>query len=301
MEGHYVYGVGLAFTGDLEHGLPHLDRAIELHDPRARSASRFRLGPNTGVVARVASGLVLWQCGDLEQSVFRVKAALDIARAIDHPYSIAYALYHNAFLALHRNRIEECIAIAKDLTAVSEEHDYVVWATLAIFLEGVCRTILGETERGLEMTERAIDLYQGLTTPPVFWPLILAFRALVHALAGQPERGLVLIEEAITVGGPDDMTAPEFRILKGDVLRMLPTPDHTAAEDAYQTAIRATHAGGLRLFELQARTRLVGLRRELGHSPDGSDDLAALCATFPEGLNEHDLVAARETLGLSGH
>ncbi len=301
MEGHYVYGVGMAFTGDLEHGLPHLDRAIELHDPRARSASRFRLGPNTGVVARVASGLVLWQCGDLEQSVSRVSAALDIAREIDHPYSIAYALYHNAFLALQRSRFEECIAIAKDLAEVSEDHDYIVWATLAIFLEGICRTVLGETERGLEMTERAIDLYQGLTTPPVFWPLILAFRALVHALAGQPERALALIEEAITIGGPDDMTSPEFRIVKGDILRMLSTPDHASAEDSYQSAIRGAHAGGLRLFELQAMTRLVGLRRELGQSPDGSAELATLYGTFTEGLDEHDLAAARDILELSGH
>jgi hypothetical protein len=176
-----------------------------------------------------------------------------------------------------------------------------VWATLAIFLEGICRTVLGETERGLEMTERAIDLYQGLTTPPVFWPMILAFRALVHALAGQPEQGLALIEEAITIGGPDDMTSPEFRIIKGDVLRMLPTPDHRGAEDAYQLAIRGAHAGALRLFELQALSRLVGLRRELGESPDGSDELAALYATFTEGFDESDLVAARDTLGLSSH
>jgi hypothetical protein len=151
------------------------------------------------------------------------------------------------------------------------------------------------------MTERAIDLYQGLTTPPVFWPLILAFRAMVHSLAGQPERALVLIEEAITIGGPDDMTSPEFRIVKGDILRMLPTPDHASAEGFYQSAIRGAHAGGLRLIELQAMTRLVGLRREMGQSPDGSADLAALYGSFAEGLDEHDVAAARDILGLSRH
>ncbi|MGH8948667.1 MAG: ATP-binding protein, partial [Acidimicrobiia bacterium] len=68
IEGHYVYGAATAFSGNLEAGLAHLDRAIELHDPRVHDSGRFRLGPNTGVVARTASGILLWQCGRLEQS-----------------------------------------------------------------------------------------------------------------------------------------------------------------------------------------------------------------------------------------
>jgi hypothetical protein len=44
-------------------------------------------------------------------------------------------------------------------------------------------------------------------------------------------------------------------------------------------------------------TKLVSLRRESGDSPDGSDDLAALYATFTEGLDEYDPAAARELLG----
>ena len=46
----------------------HLDRAIELHDPRVHDSGRFRLGPNTGVVARTASGILLWQCGELDRA-----------------------------------------------------------------------------------------------------------------------------------------------------------------------------------------------------------------------------------------
>ena len=111
---------------------------------------------------------------------------------IDHPYSIAYALYHNGFLALNRSRFEECMSRAHELAEVADENDYLVWSTLATVLEGVSITALGQTEEGLAMTETAIDLYQGLTTPPVFWPLILGLRGLVHALAGDPEQALDL-------------------------------------------------------------------------------------------------------------
>ncbi len=297
IEGHYVFGVATAFLGDLDTGLPHLDRAIELHDPRVHGSARFRLGPNTGVVARVASGLILWQCGALDRSIARLREALDLAEEIDHPYSIAYALYHNGYLALIRSRFEECVQRAKQLAEVAEENDYVVWRTLSTFLEGVSTTALGQTEEGLAMTETAIDLYQGLTTPPVFWPQILSFRGLVYALAGHPERALVLIDEAIEIGGPEDNDAPEFRVFRGDFLRMLSEPDRSGAEKAYLAAIQGANAGGLRLIELQALTRLVGLRREVGQSPDGAEELAALYATFTEGFDEHDLVMARQVLG----
>ncbi|MGH8953038.1 MAG: hypothetical protein ACRDX9_16670, partial [Acidimicrobiia bacterium] len=299
IEGHYVYGTATAFTGDMETGLTHVDRAIELYDPQVHDSGRFRLGPNTGVVARTASGLILWQCGALEQAVDRIAAALEVARQVGHPYSIAYALHHNGLLALYRSRYEDALDRARALAVVAEENDYPVWRTLATVFEGVATSYLGDPETGRTMTERGIELYQGLTAPPVFWPDLLGLRARVHGVAGQPERGLELIEEAIAiVGTPESMNGSEFRIVKGDILRMLPDPDHDAAEEAYLTGLGGARNGGLHLIELQALTRLVGLRRETGRTPDGSDELGSLYAGFTEGLEEHDLVAARETLGL---
>jgi len=182
------------------------------------------------------------------------------------------------------------------LAEVSEENDYVVWRTLATVFDGVALSHLGDPETGLTMTERGIELYSGLTAPPVFWPDLLRLRALVHSTAGRHERGLELIDEAISIGGPDNLTNPEFLIIRGDVLSSFPDPDHEAAGESYRIAAEGAGAGGFHLVELQALTRLVGIRRQTGRSPDGSERLASLYATFTEGLDEHDLVAARETL-----
>jgi len=296
IEGHYVLGAATAFSGDLEAGLPHLDRAIELHDPQVHDSGRFRLGPNTGVVARTASGILLWQCGRLEQGIGRVEEALEVARQIGHPYSIAYGLHHNGLLALYRGRFEEARERATELAGVSEENDYLVWRTLATVFDGVALSHLGDSDTGLTMTEMGIELYHGLTAPPVFWPDLLRLRALVHSLAGLHERALELIEEAISMAGPDDLTNPEFLIIRGDVLSSSPDPDHEAAGKSYQIAAERAGAGGFHLVELQALTRLVGIRRETGKSPDGSEGLATLYATFTEGLDEHDLAAARKML-----
>jgi predicted ATPase/class 3 adenylate cyclase len=296
IEGHYVYGAATAFTGNLETGLAHLDRAIDLHDPQVHDSGRFRLGPNTGVVARTASGILLWQCGKLEQAIYRVEEALEVARQIGHPYSIAYGLHHNGLLALYRGRFEDARRWAKELAVVSEANDYPVWRTLATVSDGVAMANLGDPDTGLAMSEQGIELYHGLTTPPVFWPDLLRLRAQVHSIAGQSERALELIDEALAIGGPEDVTNPEFHIVKGDVLMSFPDPDTEAVEKEYLVAARGAGAGGFSLVELQALTRLVDLRREMGKSPDGSDELASLYSTFTEGLEERDLVAARELL-----
>jgi tetratricopeptide (TPR) repeat protein len=229
--------------------------------------------------------------------VARVGEALELARALDHPFSIAYALYHNGFLAINRYRFEECLARAQELAEVADENDYTLWRTLATVLEGVALSGLGKVDDGLIRTEAAIDLYKGLTTPPVFWPFILTLRGFVHAVAGRPERALELLGEAATAMGSEEAFPPEFWVFKGDFSRMLVEPELEAAEDFYLKAIELSKALGLHLIELQASTRLVTLHREVGRAPDGSEELAALYATFTEGLDEHDLVVAGDLLG----
>ena len=290
-EGHYVFGIGTAFSGDFDTGLPHLDQAIEMFDPRRQGSNRFRLGPSIGVVARVAKGLLLWQGGAIEQGIKSVNEGLDVAREIDHPFSIAYGIYHNGFLALGRSRFEESLSRARELAALAEEHDYPLWATLSKVLEGVSLTALGQAEEGLALTEVAIDLYRGLSAPPIFWPLVLGLRAVVHALAGHPERALELVDEALAADPqePD----PDLLIMKGDFGLML--GDSETAERAYLSAIDSARGRRQRLAELKARTRLVTLRQMTG-GEDGMDELASLYSTFDEGLDEFDLMRAKELL-----
>jgi len=299
-EAYYVLGAATTFMGDLSTGLPYLDKAIELYDPEMHGANRFRLGPNTAVVARVASGLTLWQCGDLGRALDRVGDALGVARRIEHPFSLAYALYHNGFLAWNRGRFEECLDLASELAVVADENEYAVWRTLATVLEGVALAGLGKTEEGLVLSEAGVDLYRGLTTPPIFWPLILVLRAQVHAMAGRAEIALKLIDEAIGLGPPGESVMPEHWVVRGDVLRMLPEPDHGAAEEAYQSAIRGAKTAQARLTELTAWTHLVELRRQMGQTPDGSDELADVYATFTDGFDEKPLQKARQILGREG-
>ena len=297
VEGHVVAGATRPYMGELEVGLEHLDRAIELFDPTFRPA-RFRLGSSPGVVARIASAIFLRWGGWPDRSAARAEEALALARTLDHPFTLAYALWHVGYLALHRARFREAIPVAQELEQVAIGNDYPVWRALASVLHGVAECGEGNAEEGVGLTETGHAFYTGLTTPPVFWAPLLGLRAYAFSLADHPDRALSLIDEAIAATGDEEAAYPEFRVLRGNILARSPHLDPDAAAESYRAAIRGSRATRFRLIELDATTQLVGLLDSVDRLAAEREDLASLYDTFTEGFAEPELMAARAVLGL---
>jgi predicted ATPase/class 3 adenylate cyclase len=293
VEGHLVVGSSVAFRGDIATGLEHLDRAIALFDPRQHQPGPFRLGPSSGVVSHTTSAILLWLRGDPEAAVHRGARAVDLARELNHPVTLAYTLFHVGFLDLWRRELELVRQRASGVLEVAEEQDYQIWKAVGLVLQGVAMTGLGQPEEGLPRMDQGIALYQGLTTPPIFWPLLLSVRARGFALGGRPEEGLPLIDEAIDMITGDDFLFPEFTLLKGDLLITLDDAD--AAEPLFQRALEVARELGLRTPQLQAATRLTRLRRAAGKQAE-TDMLRAIYRTFDEGFDTTDLAEARTVL-----
>ncbi|HEU4319782.1 MAG TPA: adenylate/guanylate cyclase domain-containing protein [Acidimicrobiia bacterium] len=294
-EAYYLLGSAMAFSGD-ETGIPNLDKAIALYRTDMHTMHRLRVGPNTAITARVAWGLLVYERGHMDQATARLTEALAIARELEHPFTLAHALYHNGYLSFLRSRFEDTLAHAHELARVSDENDYIVWRTLATVLEGAALVGLGRSDEGLEMTEAGVSLYRGLTTPPVFWPFILGLRAQVHLLAGQGSVALELARDALAVD-PEAPEGAQFWVIIADVLRHSPDAAPADIEDAYQHALTGARQIGARLVELLAWTGLVQFRRRAGISPDGSEELSRLYSTFDEGLDESAMLEAKRVLG----
>jgi tetratricopeptide (TPR) repeat protein len=293
VEGHLVVGSSVAFQGEIATGLDHLDRAIALFDPGRHQPGPFRLGPSSGVVAHTTSALLLWLVGDPEAAVERAGRAVDLARQLNHPVTLAYTLFHVGVLDLWQRELELVQQRAGEVLEVAEEHDYPIWKAVGLALQGVAMTGLGQPDEGLACMDRGIALYQGMTTPPIFWPLLLSVRARGFALAGRPDEGLHLIDEALEMTSRDDFLYPEFALLKGDLLVAL--DDAGAAEPLFQSALEVSRDLSLRTPQMQAVTRLTRLRRAAG-KPAETDDLRAVYGTFAEGFDTRDLAEARAVL-----
>ncbi|HEY6568252.1 MAG TPA: adenylate/guanylate cyclase domain-containing protein [Actinomycetota bacterium] len=295
-EGHLRVGTNLVSLSEVDDGLEHLDRAIGLFDPQRFASGRLRLGPSPGIVPYTTSAFVLWSIGHPARAVERGASALRVAAELRHPYSAAYALFHVAFLDVWRRDWASVHERASQVRAIAEEHDYQVWRALALIFLGVSEAALGSPVEGMALSDQGIARYQDLTTPPVFWPMLLSVRARGFGIAGRAEEGLEPVEQAIELmEGRDNVLFPQLPLIKGDLL--VSASGAADARGSFRHAFDSANAAGARMWQLRAATRLAELRSASGE-PAGEEraTLRSVYETFSEESDTPDIADARIAL-----
>src|SRR4029079_11178324 len=152
----------------------------------------------------------------------------------------------------------------------------------ATCLGGAATSALGNPTDGIRQFADGIDLYHGLRTPPVFWPMLLYMQAAAYVDAGTPGPGFALIDEATQIGGADAVIASLFHIVRGDLSLLGPEPDVANATSCYERAFAVAEGYGARSPQLRSAVRLcrVAVATELA---DRLQALRAIHATFTEG------------------
>jgi tetratricopeptide (TPR) repeat protein len=282
---------------DLHRGLEHLDRAIALFESEGSRARRFRLGNNPGVACFTTSALVLWMLGRPDGAVERANRAVALATDLGHPFTRAYALFHSGFLHLWRREARLVRDRAMGLLDVADEHDLQIWRALGRCLLGAATTAVGEFDDGLAQIKQGLDLYHGLKTPPVFWPLLLYLQAGAYERSGKPSEGLPLIDEAIEIAGSGLTLVPEFYLLKGDLLLGVREADGERGGSWFQRAFDVAEGLDARMLQLRAAIRLCRLKSDLSKAEGRGRVLRAVYDTFAEGFTTADLTEAKDWLG----
>jgi predicted ATPase/class 3 adenylate cyclase len=298
VDGHFLLGANLAFQYGPRRGLDHLDRAIAYAEAQQHGSRRFRLGNDPLVACLTTSGFFLWLLGFPDRSLERANEAVALATRLEHPSTLAYALFHSGFLHLWRSEPELVRDRGEGVLAVAEDHDLQIWRAVGMCLCGAGETEMGRLDDGLAHIHKGFDLYHGLKTPPVFWPLLLTIEARAFARAGRPADGLARIDEALEIAahGSGVTLMPEFHLVKGDLLLALPEESGADAEPWFKSALDIAHDLDARMPELRAAIRLCRLWRDRGNAEDGGGVLRAVYETFTEGFATVDLIEARELL-----
>ena len=163
---------------------------------------------------------------------------------------------------------------------VAEEHDYQIWTALGLVLQGAALTGLGRPDDGVALSDRGIALYQGLQTPPVFWPLLLSLRARGLARGGPLGGG----DRPDRRGDRDDPAKRTSCTRSSDCSRgICSSPAATPPAPSCVSGASSTSAAnlGLRMPQLRAATRLARLR---DHDADAIESLRGVYEAFAEGL-----------------
>ena len=165
----------------------------------------------------------------------------------------------------------------------------------ALAMQGAAAADVTQIRQGLAAHERV-----GL--PQLGHPPILAILAEVYGQAGQPEVGLRILAEAVTLVATTEARwwEAELHRLQGALRLQLPIPDITQAEACYLQALDVARRQAAKMLELRAAVSLSQLWHEQGKSTEARRLLAPLYGWFTEGHETADLQAAQAMLeGLS--
>jgi predicted ATPase len=211
---------------------------------------------------------------------------------------MSYALFHNGLLYLWLGQVEISRARARDLLVIAEEHDFQVWSAVGTCLGGISMARTGSAEEGLSLIRRGATTYQGLRTPPIFFPLLVQMEAEALGLAKRPEEGLALLDQIPQSGEPDSgrgMAIDTWR-LQGELLFMAGPENRAQAEARFQQALDIARAVQAPMLELRAAIGLGRMWQAQGRAEEGRQMLQAVYEKFTEGFTTPDLKQARALL-----
>lgn len=293
LEGCLMLGACLAMGSgaSVRAGLEYLDQGLAAYRNMPGGSHTIRLGNDPGVVCRAVSGLVSWMLGFPEKALSHLDESIDLARRINHPQSMAYALFHSGLLALWLREDELAEARAQAVLAIAEEHDFPVWTAVALCIRGTALAGMGSADEGLRMIQQGVTAYGGLHAPPVFGPSLLYVQAKACSVAGRAEEGLQRIEEALAIaaqGTPRALTS-EYLQLKGDLILAL-SADNAADAEALFAEGRDIAAGAeVWMLHLRAAIRLGRLWLGQGKREEARTLLTTALARLTEGQSNADV------------
>jgi predicted ATPase/class 3 adenylate cyclase len=300
MEAHQAQAFSLGFRGELQPAQEHFDKCMALLDPERFRGRMHSYSTDTATSALGLGALIAWLRGYPDRSAATAERALARARDVDHPYTLAWALSYAAVLHQLRGDVSMTRHFAEECVALSRQRDFPFWLASGHIKRGWALANQGEAAEGIaELREGLADWSK--TGARIYTPYFTCCLAEAYLAAGQPAEGLAPLTEVIAVvqRSGEGWWQPELYRMKGELLAKVGRVDENGAdpEHYFRKALElATHQGA-RSLSLRAAMSLCRLwTPQNGKRSQARTCLAAIYATFDEGLDTRDLRAARQLL-----
>ncbi len=318
---HNALGMVSLYSGEFEAALDHLERGIERYDsgePDPTRSPAFRLVPPV-VTCAIHAAWTLWMLGYPDRAAARAREALELARALDHPFGLSFACHLAAALHHWRREHQTVQELEDEALAHDTEHDFGLLLTIGAIQRGWLLAERGRSEEGLAQMQEGLARHREIGAT-VLVPAFLALVAEAHQKLGRPADGLSAVAEALTVAqqsgqhyweaelhrltgvltlqagassgrdaGPRG-TGPDPRSAGTDP----PAPGD--AESHFLRAIEIARRQGARSLELRATVNLSRRWADTGKLREAHALLSDIYGWFTEGFDTADLSEAKSLL-----
>ncbi|HEU0063351.1 MAG TPA: AAA family ATPase [Hyphomicrobiaceae bacterium] len=194
---HCLLGQSYSAMGAFAEAKQHFDTALAMFARQPEAAGSWGVMASQHVVTLALSAGVHFALGELEQARAAMLAAVERARAIQHPLSIALAIVTEV-LTPNPGDLQGSYRRAQEAVEFCARHglkNFEVWAR---FAQGAIMTRRGDVSTGIDVMRASIAEAEDLGSR-LFRPAQLATLAGAYARLGDQARALALVEEAIDI------------------------------------------------------------------------------------------------------
>ena len=297
---HWVSGATLFFQGEGGAARDHLEQGMALYDPQYHPSLVLLYSVDPGMVCRSYAAWVLWLLGYPDQALQRSQDALALAHELAHPYSLAWAQGFAAMLHQFRREGEASQEQADVAMTLSTEHEFPLFLALGTIMRGWAWSAQGKVEAGLTQLQQGITSLQTMEAG-VFLPYGLSLLASAFEQAGQPEKGLQVLTEALAMVDHYGIRWWEAELyrLQGELLQQVDGSQRDGAltpEACFFQALDIARRRQMKSLELRAAISLSRLWQQQGKPATAHELLAEVYGGFTEGFDTIDLKEANMLL-----
>jgi len=286
LEATVALGLTHYFIGDVIVAYSYIEKAAQLDSLDRDRTFTYICGQDSSVGNLVYMALTLWLMGELDQALDKSGEAISLARKLEHPFSLAYALNFSAWLHYMLRKTDSAEILANEVISLSLEQGF-FWVTLGSVILGWTKVSAGDSDQGLTMMETGLQNYRGAGAG-LSQTLQLSIEADACLQAKELNRAIACLQEAIEMA---EKTGEKFWL--ADIYRLMAETyhlmdDERAAESNILKAIdiakeqnspmlllRAA-ASYVRLTNKNNKKTALMLLKQVRKKINGSDDLSDL-------------------------
>lgn len=299
---YHALGYTLCYTADFERSLELARAGIALFDMELerRNVQSFQF--SSTVALHHFAAVCLWMLGFADQAWTHAREAVDLARALDHPPTLAYAQSAFAWGAPFLVGDGAAVELAgREATDLSRDEKFSLWPLLVQVFRGWFEVVAGDTAGGLANMRMG---YAAFTRSGggILRTTMRALTAQAKHRAGDAPGALEVLSDALSdiASTHEHNYEPELHRIRGEVLASAvsgPLRSDQEAEASLRAALRLAREQRARALELRAALSLDAFLRDRGRPEEGRALLQRSYDSFTEGWETPDLRAARAAIG----
>ena len=295
--GSWYLGLVLFATGNYTAARAYFRQMISFYDPQEHHHFFITYrGADPGVSALAYDACCLWCLGYPDQALKRSQEVLNLARELDHPFSLADVLsFAGCLFNIMRRDAAAVKKYAQQLKNLVQETGFSGWRGIGIIYWGQGAILQGEFQEGIAQMEQG-TIERRSAGVWCYSTGILGALAMAHAKSGRLQLGLTTIDEALALVEKTDERHWEAELHRQLAEILLMEGDEVEAEACLQHAIAVAHRQQAKSWELRAAISLARLWQKQGKRDQARHLLEPVYNWFTEGHNTTDLQEARDLL-----